>query len=372
METTARKIPAFVRTSGVCLLICFGAVTLAAQDEPAAPLDGLRAELQALRPFYITDSPVRLRFALHNASGEPVTIPLQESFSGADGVGLPLQLALGTADAACLRVVYEDERSKDVPPPPTPDDASEGHRQLMLAPHCSVGLEIDLREHYTPIRYPGHYLLEWRPLGGALGVVSVRFRIEPRKDAIMVTDYGKLTFALEYDQAPQNVDSFLELVRDGFYDGKTFHRIIPEFIVQGGCPLGTGLGTRPDGKLIPAEFCDAPFRVGTLAMARKPSNPDSASCQFFVTLSRQEQLDGQYTVIGRARDDETLRTLQHLTAVQTDRNHRPFSPVIIRSINLVDTEEGRVRQLGVGTREREQDSAQPRDTRRNLTPTKRR
>jgi peptidyl-prolyl cis-trans isomerase B (cyclophilin B) len=134
------------------------------------------------------------------------------------------------------------------------------------------------------------------------------------------------------------VEAFIDLVRSGFYDNKTFHRVIPGFLIQGGCPKGDGTGIRPDHKLLPAEFNNTPFRAGTLAMAHKPSDRNSASCQFFITLSRLPELDGQYTVIGQASDEESLRTLNELAAEPTDKHDRPRHPLYIRSITLVDAE----------------------------------
>ena len=94
-----------------------------------------------------------------------------------------------------------------------------------------------------------------------------------------------------------------------------------------------------DGKTVPAEFSDTPIELGTLVMAHKPDDPNSASCQFFIALARLEDLDGKYTVIGQARDDESLRTLNQLAALPTNRSDRPVKPLVIRSINLVDAAE---------------------------------
>ncbi len=81
-------------------------------------------------------------------------------------------------------------------------------------------------------------------------------------------------------------------------------------------------------------------------MAHTPRDLNDASCQFFVTLGRRPELDRQYTAIGQARDAESLRTLQQLAAVPTDRHGRPQSPLRISSMNLVDADRGRVRYLG--------------------------
>jgi peptidyl-prolyl cis-trans isomerase B (cyclophilin B) len=191
----------------------------------------------------------------------------------------------------------------------------------------------------------GDYRVEWRPLGDRVAAAAATFRVLARKDAIIVTDYGKITIVLDYERAPGNVLNFLELVDEGFYDGKILHRIVPGFVIQGGCPKGDGTGMRPDGKTVMAELHPIPVRLGTVLMARKPSDPHSASCQFFIALDRLEGLDGEYTVLGQAGDSESARTLRELSSVATDRRDRPISPVTIRSINLVDTTPSQARRL---------------------------
>lgn len=281
--------------------------------------------------------PIWAHFSLNNLSAESVSLgalPLN------DGVSLPRELIVGTAEQPALFIAYEKEPPVPIkPPPPGEAEAEHERRPLKIGGHGSLGARVDLREVHKLLRYPGAYRLEWKPLGGTVGSAAVSFRVEPRQLAVVVTDYGKITFRLDYETAPLNVTNFLELVRDNFYADKTFHRVIPGFVIQGGCPLGTGAGVRADGKLIPAEFRDAPFEVGTLAMAHKPEEPNSASCQFFVTLTRVPELDGEYTIIGHADDAESLRTLEQIASVATDAKDRPKRPVVIRSVNLVDERE---------------------------------
>lgn len=331
------------------VLIVLGGGTAVAQDGPL-PTDSLRAEVSAVAPMFTTDRGIRLRFALVNASDEPATLPLFGATPAKGGWALPLPLVLGF-EQPWLSVTYEDEPPKSVPVPPLPtaDDTNPpGPAFLQLAPHGLVGLEIDLQQYYSPCRYPGTYRVEWRPLDGRAGVATATFRVESRRDAILVTDYGKATFVLNYEGAPVNVANFLELTRQGFYEGKILHRIVPGFVIQGGCSNGDGTGIRPDGRLVPGEFHpDVPIELGTLLMARRPSDPNSASCQFFIALARLPELDGQYTVLGRAADDESLRTLLKLAAVPGDNRDRPLAPVTIRSINLVDAEQNRARRLEV-------------------------
>ncbi len=321
------------------------ALGVLAQDNVPTP-PALRADLHVAKPLFNPDSPIRIRFALTNTSADAVTIPLDQPIAG-DAVALPVQLVFGSGDTRLLSVTYENDAPKEVPAPTLPPAKGNATSALRLAPHGVVGVELDMRKYYQHVRYAGSYRLEWRPLGGALGAATAEFRVEPRKDAVLVTDSpGKITFTLDYDGAPLNVENFVELVRDGFYSGLTFHRVVSGFLIQGGCPTGDGKGLRKDGRTVPGEFRpDVPIEVGTLLMARKPSDPNSASCQFFIALGRLPDLDGQYTVIGHARETDSLRALQQLAEVPTDRKDRPLSPLIIRSINLVDAESVRTREL---------------------------
>ena len=118
------------------------------------------------------------------------------------------------------------------------------------------------------------------------------------------TSVGSMAFELWSEAAPVTVRNFLRLVDEGFYDGLTFHRVLREFMVQGGCPRGDGTGNSPYGT-IPAEVSTAPerdHRYGVLSMARMGGDPDSASCQFFICCDDGPalwNLDGDYTTFGR-------------------------------------------------------------------------
>lgn len=107
---------------------------------------------------------------------------------------------------------------------------------------------------------------------------------------------GRVTIEMYPDVAPKHVARIKELVRQGFYDGLTFHRVIPGFMAQGGDPKGNGTGG--SGQNIPAEFSDLPHLKGTLSMARS-EEPDSASSQFFICLAPSPHLDGKYSIWGR-------------------------------------------------------------------------
>lgn len=110
---------------------------------------------------------------------------------------------------------------------------------------------------------------------------------------------GRVVIEMLPETAPKHVERIKELVREGFYDGLVFHRVIDGFMAQGGDPKGTGTGG--SGQNIPAEFNSEPHTRGAVSMARA-SDPDSADSQFFIVLEDSNFLDGQYTVWGRVTE----------------------------------------------------------------------
>lgn len=110
------------------------------------------------------------------------------------------------------------------------------------------------------------------------------------------TTYGSVEIELYSQDAPKTVARISELVRKGFYDGLTFHRVVPGFVVQGGDPRGDGTGG--SGMNLPAEFNARKHEEGTLSMARA-TDPNSADSQFYISLGRHPHLDGNYTVFGK-------------------------------------------------------------------------
>ena len=116
---------------------------------------------------------------------------------------------------------------------------------------------------------------------------------------ILETTKGKIAIAMRPDLAPGHVARIKELVRDGFYDGIVFHRVIDGFMAQTGCPHGTGTGG--SGKKLKAEFSKEKHVRGTVSMARA-QNPDSGDSQFFICFADAPFLNGQYTVWGRVTE----------------------------------------------------------------------
>ncbi|MBH48135.1 MAG: peptidyl-prolyl cis-trans isomerase [Halobacteriovorax sp.] len=114
--------------------------------------------------------------------------------------------------------------------------------------------------------------------------------------ATIKTVHGNIVFKFYPTKAPNTVNRIVELIKSGFYDGLTFHRVVPNFVAQGGDPTGTGTGG--SGKKLKAEFNDIQHIRGTVAMARA-SEPDSADSQFYLALTTLPHLDGNYTVFGQ-------------------------------------------------------------------------
>ncbi len=113
-----------------------------------------------------------------------------------------------------------------------------------------------------------------------------------RYAAVLHTTHGDITLRLLPDVAPQSVNSFLFLAAEGFYDGCTFHRVIPGFVAQGGDPTGTGTGG--PGYRVPDELSDRPFLAGTVGMAN--AGPNTNGSQFFIVLAPAPHLTGRYTL----------------------------------------------------------------------------
>lgn len=146
------------------------------------------------------------------------------------------------------------------------------------------------------------------------------------------TDHGSFTVELWNDVAPGHTENFLKLTRDGFYNGLTFHRIIPSFVIQGGCPQGTGTGG--PGWKVKAEFNERKHEKGVLSMARS-TDPNSAGSQFFVCLDREhcQHLDRQYTAFGKVI--EGIETVDKIAATPL-RGERPVKAPKINTATVVE------------------------------------
>jgi peptidyl-prolyl cis-trans isomerase B (cyclophilin B) len=145
--------------------------------------------------------------------------------------------------------------------------------------------------------------------------------------AVVETKFGEIEIEFLTDKAPGHVKNFLDLARKGFYDGTTFHRVIPGFMIQGGCPNTRdaakgkgGHGTGGPGYTIKAEFNDTPHTRGVVSMARS-SDPNSAGSQFFICVKDSGFLDRQYSAFGRVV--RGMEVADKIVAEPRDGNDNP-------------------------------------------------
>ena len=145
----------------------------------------------------------------------------------------------------------------------------------------------------------------------------------------------KIKIELYPDKAPITVENFEKLVKEGFYNGLIFHRVISGFMIQGGDPLGTGTGGSKNK--IKGEFRsngvqnDLKHTRGVISMARS-ANPDSASSQFFIMHKDAPHLDGQYAAFGKVV--EGIEVVDELASVQTDFRDKPVTPQVMKSVTI--------------------------------------
>src|SRR3954471_24744674 len=148
-------------------------------------------------------------------------------------------------------------------------------------------------------------------------------------EATMVTNQGEIVFELFDDDAPKTVDNFRTLAGKGFYDGLAFHRIIRDFMIQGGCPQGTGTGG--PGYTFEDEINEHKIVRGALAMAN--AGPNTNGSQFFiVTTDAAPWLDGKHTVFGQVAGG--MEAVDAIEAAATGPSDRPLEPIGIETIEL--------------------------------------
>ena len=226
---------------------------------------------------------------------------------------------------------------------------------------------VDVRAIYPQITKPGAYVLLAVPQGkrnrdfigtpiviealtapkpAASNAVNV-LRMQPLAYAKMSTALGEMKILFWYDVAPVTVNSFLSLSVGGFYDGLSFHRVVPNFVIQAGDPLGTGVGG--PGYAVPAEFSDRSHDLGVLSMARqgdpleqqgmqpRPEFANSGGSQFFICLTRAatKQLDRRYTGFGQVFEGlETVNKIGSLP-IADPQSGRPANAPLIEKVQVV-------------------------------------
>ncbi len=150
--------------------------------------------------------------------------------------------------------------------------------------------------------------------------------------AVIETKFGNIEIQFYEDKAPGHVTNFKDLARKEFYDGTTFHRVIPGFMIQGGDPNSKDgdrslHGTGGPGHTIKAEFNDKPHKRGVVSMARS-QDPDSAGSQFFICVADSAFLDGQYTAFGEATSG--MDAVDQIVASDRDSRDNPLEPISMK------------------------------------------
>ena len=156
--------------------------------------------------------------------------------------------------------------------------------------------------------------------------------------AVIETTLGDIELELQNDIAPGHVKNFKDLANKGFYDGTTFHRVIPGFMIQGGDPNTKSddrstHGMGGPGYTIKAEFSSTPHTRGVLSMARS-QDPDSAGSQFFVVVKDSSFLDNQYTAFGRVT--KGMEVVDKIVSVPRDSKDNPDEKVEIKSVKMIN------------------------------------
>jgi cyclophilin family peptidyl-prolyl cis-trans isomerase len=147
--------------------------------------------------------------------------------------------------------------------------------------------------------------------------------------AVLQTSKGAIELELFPEDAPKTVENFTKLAREGFYDGLIFHRVIPDFMIQGGCPRGDGTGG--PGYEFEDEFNQHRVVRGALAMAN--AGPNTNGSQFFiVTADEASWLDGKHTVFGHVVSGQDV--VDEISLVERDQRDRPREPIVIEKIEL--------------------------------------
>jgi len=177
--------------------------------------------------------------------------------------------------------------------------------------------------------------LEWRGRSSAMkGVVTpqVIFQMQDGKNpvATLDTNQGLIVLELWPDKAPNHVANFVELAQKEFWDSKVFHRVIKGFMVQTGCPDGTGMGG--PGYTLPSEFNKVPFKKGVLGMARTQAGPHTAGSQFFICVADRPDLNEKYTAFGRVLEGQDIA--DRISNVATSQD-RPLDEIKLNRVRVI-------------------------------------
>lgn len=282
MKRTWRR----VLTLAVLAFLAFPAAAL-----DAAPEDDFDVSLEMVSPTAVAGEDVRLRVTLHALAGKNF---------------VPAMI-----DASCFRIEVGDGKIL------TPRKEGLKTTPVGLGGDFTISRTVNVGD-LLDIEGQKKVKAWWEH--GNLASDKITFRVFQwpldRVEALIETELGDMVAEFFPDKAPRTVANFVGLSMEGFYDGLTFHRVVPGFMIQGGCPNGDGTGD--PGYSIDAEFNDTAHERGVLSMARGGNDVNSAGCQFFIMHGDAPGLDWQYTAFGQLVSG--YETLDEIAGVETTVN----------------------------------------------------
>ena len=169
---------------------------------------------------------------------------------------------------------------------------------------------------------------------------QMEFAKAQREIMVIETDFGTIRIALFKKDAPKNVANVIKLAKEGFYDGTTFHRVVKNFVIQGGDPLSKDTIPENDGTGGPGYFVvdeisqKLKFLEGTVGMAN--AGPNTNGSQFFICCNPVPHLDGKYTIIGQVIDG--MDVVKKIENVETDARDRPIKSVVMKRVYILEAE----------------------------------
>ncbi len=305
----------------VCLIVVMGALSFAAPVSPRAeePASPVRAVLEAReRQFFYAGDPFPVKISIGNNGDRivpnPIRSPLLKSFEVRRG------------DGATLRATGKP----DVPEPPRPDK---------LSPQAGYFVFVDLTKMYPDLLTAGQYSVRWSADGISSDAIVVRMipKYDPAKEyrARVETDEGTFTIDFFAKTAPIAVKAFVDMSNAGFYDGLTFHKVVPDYYVEGGDPVGDGSGKPPF--LYAAELASLPVVAGTVLLKPASPSPPANGSQFMVLLRPEASWTGQATALGQVVDGlDVVRKISKLPSNQqmTKPYFKPIKDVHIRKVTV--------------------------------------
>jgi cyclophilin family peptidyl-prolyl cis-trans isomerase len=305
----------------VTWLPLYAIVAVAAWAQTAHGETSVRAVLEARgRQFFYAGEPFPLRISIANDGAESVPNPVK--------AGLLRGFEVTRADGSAI----EAGGKADVAEPARPE---------RLSPNSGYFVIVDVARVFPELQKPGQYSIRWTADGLTSDTIVVRMipQYDPLKEylARVDTDEGSFTVSFLPRSAPVAVKAFIDTANSGFYDGLTFHKVVPDYYVEGGDRAGDGSGAPPF--TYPAELSSAPLVAGTVLLKPASPSPPANGSQFLILLRPEASWTGQATVLGQVIDglDVVRRISRRPSTQQVEKPHfRPLKPVAIRKLTVTE------------------------------------